>query len=944
MRYRACDKFIFTLLLVLETLGVDAVGDTAAPPDPVPMASPTPVCAIIADKALDLHASPLVALLEASLSEDEKLSLVERMEIDRVLQEQQLQLLFSAEGGVERVALGRLLKADLLVLLQAGEKESARYVDVIVSETEGGLRFLVWTVVWADDPQAEAEAVHALVERGLAKYGEKITEICAVPPFVSKDLSHKYDYLQAAYATLIEQTLLELKGIVVVELAEARAITRELALAGTASYVTRNLPLYILGEYRNEGLDENRRVSLSLTLQRGETQLRAVKKAGLSPDEVATFLREGSLEMLEGLVKAGQSLPDPDIEAQQLAERARVFTDIAAWPEALALIEASLLLKPDQPQCHYNAAYVLTRLIQSCYDPYGSLEQFKRKAIIGLEYCRLSLGHVEAFLRSTIFHEGHEYGNFGGTYAAGNIEGYARDHAPEIEAMCLDLVREGRDMALRVMEAKAAAGELNDATVDLFIHFVPGHYKRMGETAEENYALRFRMILLVKDLPRAEYWTRTLATWEIDPPQKVSPAYGAFIQQIATIPGQKVQKAAEKVWQQYQAAITPEKPAPQEPAKPVTLVDEVAADITFHKLELACGDSSGLGWSSVPRLFGWLPCGEDVDVVWGLKELFLMKGKGSLKRIYKSEERFFHLLRACYDGKYAWAPIRGREEPLVLVINPETEQIFEFTAEDGLPRMSSGVAAVPLAPGKILLAGSFGKTDVEGAPDRGWCALLEFSENGVKSVDVFHEARLHMYSFDRYGEEIWNPHNAFSPRFMVVIADKVNNAGKRVLLGRTSIPGPASDYPLLIDPEARTVEVLRDRVWRPTCYEGDVYWANLDPKIGDPEHTSLAPNLWRLGFPDFKKTTVISSLPSKGIDGGPVAFFNGRVHVVGRHWWTAGQLDDKFTQLQAKIPGGKWKWYLRELCHSNHYGLLLLTHQDGDDHGAYSVEFRNQTR
>ncbi len=936
MRYRACAKFILTLLLVLETLGVNAVGDTAAPPGPVP------VCAIIADKALDLHASPLVALLEVSLSGDEKFSLVERMEIDRVLQEQQFQLVFSAEGGTQRVALGRLLKADLLVLLQAGEKESARYVDVIVSETEGGLRFLVRTVVWADDPQAEAEAVHALVERGLAKYREEITEICAVPPFVSKDLAHRYDYLQTAYATLIEQALLELKGIVVVELAEARAITRELALAGTASHVTRNLPLYILGEYRNEGLDENRRVSLSLTLRRGEQELKAISQDGLSPDEVATFLREGSLEMLEGLVKAEQSLPDPDIEAQQLAERARVFTDIAAWPEALALIEASLLLKPDQPQCHCDAVYVLTRLIQSCYDSKGDIEQFKRKANIGLDYYRLGLRHVESFLRSTVFHEGHEYGNFMGELwgAAGSIEGHARDHAPEIKAICLDLHREKRDLVLRVMEAKAAAGELNDATVDMFIHIAPGR-PGLWESAEENYALRLHLIRLLKDLPRAHYWTSTLATGDILPLQRVSPAYGAFIQQIATMPGQKVQAAAEKVWQEYQAAITPKQPAPQEPEEPVTLVDEVAADVAFHKLQLACEDSSGQR-CPVPRLSGWLPCGNGTDVVWGLKELFLMKEKGRLKRICKSEERFFNFQSLCYDGQYIWAPVKSREEPLVLVINPETEQIFEFTTEDGLPRMSSGVAAVPLAPGKICLAGSFGKGPVEGAPDRGWCALLEVSENGAKSADVFHEARLHMYSFDRYGEEIWNPHNAFSPRFMAVITDKVHNAGKRVLLGRGSIPSPASNYPLLIDAEARTVEVLRDGVSRPTCYEGDVYWANLDPKTGDPTSTLLAPNLWRIGFPDFKKTAVISSLPSKGIEGGTVAFSSGRLHVVGKHWWTAKSFDEQFTQLQAKIPGGKW--HLRELCHSNHYGLLLLTHQGGDDYGVYSVEFRNRTQ
>ena len=46
--------------------------------------------ALIADKASDLHKSPLVSLLEVKLSQRSGVQLLERAEIDKILQEQQL--------------------------------------------------------------------------------------------------------------------------------------------------------------------------------------------------------------------------------------------------------------------------------------------------------------------------------------------------------------------------------------------------------------------------------------------------------------------------------------------------------------------------------------------------------------------------------------------------------------------------------------------------------------------------------------------------------------------------------------------------------------------------------------------------------------------------------------------------------------------------------------
>jgi hypothetical protein len=108
--------------------------------------------AILADKAYKLDNSPLISLLEVKLSEKESVQLLERAEIDEILKEQKLQLMFAGQGGKDRVAAGKLLKADLLILLRAKEKKGIRSLDVVVAETKGGLRLLVRTIPRTGDP------------------------------------------------------------------------------------------------------------------------------------------------------------------------------------------------------------------------------------------------------------------------------------------------------------------------------------------------------------------------------------------------------------------------------------------------------------------------------------------------------------------------------------------------------------------------------------------------------------------------------------------------------------------------------------------------------------------------------------------------------------------------------------------------------------------------
>jgi hypothetical protein len=97
-------------------------------------------CALLVDAAHELRESPLVGLLEAALSSDDRVRLLERAEIARVLEEHALNL---ARGGGDAKSYrdwGRLLLARLLVLMRAQKADQQTVLEVSFVETRHGLR------------------------------------------------------------------------------------------------------------------------------------------------------------------------------------------------------------------------------------------------------------------------------------------------------------------------------------------------------------------------------------------------------------------------------------------------------------------------------------------------------------------------------------------------------------------------------------------------------------------------------------------------------------------------------------------------------------------------------------------------------------------------------------------------------------------------------------
>src|SRR5262245_56056574 len=72
-----------------------------------------PVCAL-----LDPEKTPQAAILEAKLLAEPGLTWVERADINKVLTEQKLQAVFGPQGVGDRVKLGKILKANVLVMVR----------------------------------------------------------------------------------------------------------------------------------------------------------------------------------------------------------------------------------------------------------------------------------------------------------------------------------------------------------------------------------------------------------------------------------------------------------------------------------------------------------------------------------------------------------------------------------------------------------------------------------------------------------------------------------------------------------------------------------------------------------------------------------------------------------------------------------------------------------
>jgi hypothetical protein len=890
--------------LILAVLASQAavVGTTTAPAASSPSKpGPALTCAVLADRASGLGESPLVALVEARLAQQKGLTLLERGRIDELLKEQELEAALGADAGARRVALGRLLKVDVLVMFSRVKQGKGRVPQVIICETKAGIRLRVETLPSdKDDDEARADAVAAWCAQAREKMSLPDWQVVAVPPFVSQDFLWDNDFLKSMLANVVQQYLLSWQGVVVVEIDEARAIAEELRLAGTESGVKRPLPLYIMGEYKSErpssqqaeGGDEDTTISLKMGLYRGTTLMDEQSAAKIPLQAILPTV--GTLVRglpLKRECRNGRS--DPVFEARQLHQRAKVFMETASWRNALDLVEAAVLLTPDDADLHLTALQILPRLEAEL--PGQQSRLFKRrytKGLADIDLVRLGFFHIERYLEITpvLGCDSRATELIQDMFPKPLWAALTNEDA-DVLAVRRKLLDQGQNMLFRILARKLREGQASTELISGMRFWLDctnskGNLWRLIEALQNEPTMAQNIAELIDVRLGGVFGRDPKNRFDLDRydcERLLSPEVSQQIAHLSTLPGVAAQSAAEYLRgcrttamrriehvddAQFEGALKDAENRRQftwvafrtqdgdVERKRLTkgsftaAIDDASRSqvgvVTIQPVQLKCGIGGGEVPGDSLYFLGWGRCGDGIDFAWTPDAILLMKKKGDLKAVFQTDETVFYdshkfpafskTLSVVFDGKYLWAPARFAKEPYIVAIDPVGEKVFRIDRSKGLPPLDRDLWLAPVGPGRVCLTAAFGRTGTSEL-DRSWCGVLELDSTSKCHVRTLLEVNRQVVQGAR--EEMANsfrdPALAFEPQGIVPIPGPDSDGITHVVLLRTVLGNRTVDYqPLLIDLGTGVASEFKMRLPRlePGAVMRDgavLYWTGQDP-------------------------------------------------------------------------------------------------------------------
>lgn len=293
----------------------------------------------------DLEKDGLGDLLMLDLQRDQRIELVERQELARVTAEWDLNALVSASGTAVRQRLGNVAGADVLLIvtsIKAKPDDPITGVQVAAVGVKSGLRLVTELMPYETaDPRPTAKRIADFPSDLRQKFERGLNAMMTVPPFRATRILPQYDHLQEGAAQLLGSMLATAPGIAIVDLEEAQAVSRELALRGTEA-ANQVRPVYVEGSYFVE-VDAEGQASVSLTLKVDGPD-RVKSWPAVAVDDLPKVLNEAAAWLLSDL---GTAPRDPTEQAAKLADRAILWHQLGYGERAIELGEAALLVEPD---------------------------------------------------------------------------------------------------------------------------------------------------------------------------------------------------------------------------------------------------------------------------------------------------------------------------------------------------------------------------------------------------------------------------------------------------------------------------------------------------------------------------------------------------------------------------------------------------------------------
>ncbi len=351
-------------------------------------------------------------LLTVRLSQDESIQLVERERLRDATRELQLAPLIQAENIDRRLQLGQTLKADTLMVLSSERDAERRLLRVVICDANLGVR--LWEERLLDDGvdvDTLVEQCAGLVPEVRTRFASGVQRIIAVPPFLSEDFSHRFDYLQERQSNVVSSALMTCPGVAVVELEEARAVLRELENT-LSTGLERPIATIVKGAYRVGAPDEQgqRNVTVQIELVSSNGQEETIHKS-FPIGTVGHWLRENLVRRLTDNVRGDRPAIDVARQKAILSRRADQFAALGDWEHSRSLREAALVLDPnDALQRGYLISefqFDMTRMLD---EHWFAVRATKKQPLeprvaafqqVAEDYVE-SLGHLEYLIRNRL--------------------------------------------------------------------------------------------------------------------------------------------------------------------------------------------------------------------------------------------------------------------------------------------------------------------------------------------------------------------------------------------------------------------------------------------------------------------------------------------------------------------------------------------------------------
>jgi hypothetical protein len=301
----------------------------------------------------DLRQTGLDDLLTVELSKAKDIELVERAEHAAITRELELEAMLGSGEVSDRLKLGRLLKADALLMISRQVRDKKPVICVVIAECDYGTRLcLEYREDITDRGNELVRDIVGIVQATRRRFAGGIRQIVGVTHFVSKNLTHDFDYYQAGFAHLLESALIAPPGVAVIETEEARAISEELQAMGDQAR-GRVVPVMVQGEFETVSTDTPGEVKIILVVHvsRGGQAAEEVRRDGLSSRQVVEFLTRELPRKIAHVAESPSAVSLPEAEqATLLKAQASQFSKLGFWTDAIGLREAALLLTPDDIQ------------------------------------------------------------------------------------------------------------------------------------------------------------------------------------------------------------------------------------------------------------------------------------------------------------------------------------------------------------------------------------------------------------------------------------------------------------------------------------------------------------------------------------------------------------------------------------------------------------------